>query len=406
MKKVHYGWVICFACMLQLFVATGLPNAAFGVHLPYILAETGFTNAQGSLIISFRNLSCLIAMLMVDRFYNVLDMRKGLVASALMATVSCLIYSRAESLPVYFLGALFGGAANGLGGMIPISVLISKWFERRRAFALSICSAGSGLATVVLPPVIAALIRVSNLKTAFAFEGLFIAISAILICAALRNTPEEKGILPYSDSEEPDKKRIRKAGYSRGDLSRSNLMWLLLVAFCTGVAGNSMTFLTMLYTDCGYSEAFAAMIFSVTGVVVTFGKFVIGGMTDRWGGFRAISVAYGCMILGLVFCSLLILKNPVLIALSVPFMGMGITITTVVLSYLAEDFSTEATYGRVLKYFQMSHTIGLISFGYVVGVLADVSGGYTAPYWMLTLIVAGSFAVVAAIYRKRIRGNC
>ena len=82
MRKIHYGWFICFACMLQLFVATGLPNAAFGVHLPYILAETDFTNAQGSLVISVRNFSSLIAMLLVDRFYNVLDMRKGLVAFA------------------------------------------------------------------------------------------------------------------------------------------------------------------------------------------------------------------------------------------------------------------------------------------------------------------------------------
>ena len=170
-----------------------------------------------------------------------------------------------------------------------------------------------------------------------------------------------------------------------------------------GIIGNTMTFLTMLYTDCGYSETFAAMIFSVIGVVITFGKFVIGSATDRWGGFRAISIAFACMVLGLVFCSLLTLRNSILITLSVPFTGMGITITTVVLSYLAEDFSTEATYGRVLKCFQISHTIGLIIFGYVVGVLADVSGGYTAPFWMLTLIAAGSYAVVVAVYRKRIR---
>jgi len=403
MRKIHYGWFICFACMLQLFVATGLPNAAFGVHLPYILAETDFTNAQGSLVISVRNFSSLIAMLLVDRFYNVLDMRKGLVTATLMAAVSCLIYSQAETLPVYFLGAVLGGVANGLGGMIPVSVLISKWFEEHRAFALSICSAGSGLATVVLPPVIAALIRVSNLKTAFVCEGVFIAISAVLICAVLRNAPENKGLLPYSGSKDLDKRRIGNAGYSRGALSGYSLTGMLFVAFCTGIIGNTMTFLTMLYTDCGYSETFAAMIFSVIGVVITFGKFVIGSATDRWGGFRATSIAFACMVLGLVFCSLLTLRNSILITLSVPFTGMGITITTVVLSYLAEDFSTEATYGRVLKRFQISHTIGLIIFGYVVGVLADVSGGYIAPFWMLTFIAAGSYAVVVAVYRKRIR---
>ena len=224
-----------------------------------------------------------------------------------------------------------------------------------------------------------------------------------MICAVLRNAPEDRGILPYCGSKNPDKKRIRNAGYARGDLSGSSLGWMLLVAFGTGVIGNTITFLTMRYTDCGYSETFAAMIFSVTGIVITFGKFAIGAATDRWGGFRAASIAYVCMVLGLAFCSLLVLRSPILIALSVPFMGIGITITTVVLSYLAEDFSTEATYGRVLKRFQISHTIGLIIFGYVVGVLADVSGGYTAPFWMLTLIAAGSYAVVVAVYRKRIR---
>ena len=177
------------------------------------------------------------------------------------------------------------------------------------------------------------------------------------------------------------------------------------MAFGTGVIGNTITFLTMRYTDCGYSETFAATIFSVTGLVITFGKFAIGAATDRWGGFRAASIAYVCMILGLALCSLLTLRNPMLVALSVPFMGMGITITTVVLSYLAEDFSTEATYGRVLKCFQISHTIGLIIFGYVIGVLADVFGGYTVPFWMLTLVATGSFGIVVTVYQKRIHGN-
>lgn len=401
MRKFHYGWMICFACTLQLFISAGLPSAAFGVHLPYLIAENGFTNAQGSLIVSVRSLSSLAAMLLVDRFYTVLDARRGLFLSALCGVLSCLLYSRANTLSVYFAGAIFGGIALGLGGMIPVSILISKWFAKRRAFALSICSAGSGLATIVLPPVITVLIQWSDLKTAFFCESVFILLSAILVYTVLRNRPEDKAMQPYRGAERLSNTQLHVNRCIRQDMSKHDLCWMLAVAFCTGVAGNAITFLSMLYTDSGYTETFAAMIFSVTGVIITLGKFVIGAITDRRGGFCASSIAFASMVIGLVLSCMLLLRNPVLIVLSVLCLGLGITITTVVISYMAEDFSTEASYGRVLKQFQIFHTIGFISFGYVIGVLADFSGGYIAPFAMIACVVAIAFGIVVMMYRRK-----
>jgi len=282
--------------------------------------------------------------------------------------------------------------------MIPISVLISKWFERRRGIALSICSAGSGLATIVLPPVIAALIQQFDLKTAFACENGFILVSAVVVYVVIRNSPVDVGLLPYSIPERAEK-TARPTNRLRQDVSKSMLLWLLAIAFGTGITGTSSAFMTMLYTDCGYTETFAAMVFSVMGVVLTVGKFAIGSAMDRWGGFRALSIAYSAMITGLALHCLLFLRSSVLIAVSVSFFGLGMTITTVCISYLAEDFSTEESYGRILKYFQIAHTLALIIFGYVVGVVADLTQGYIAPFVMITCLTAISFAIVIRMYR-------
>jgi len=401
MRKIHYGWFVCFACILQLFVSAGLACTAFGSYLPYVIEENGFTNAQGSLIITVRTIAVLASMFLVDRFYTRFTSRTGLLYAALCAVLGFVCFANASSLFVYCIGGILAGISNGLGSMIPISVLISRWFRSRRAFALSICSAGTGIATTVIPPVVTMLVQRFGLQGAFAAACIFMAVASSLVFLVLRNSPEELELQPYqSGKAESERRQTRKCLYI--NLTSGEQLWMMAASFLIGSAGISVSFLTLLYTTCGYPEALAALVFSAVGLALTLGKFIIGYITDSIGGYRSAMIAYTSMVVGLVLSSLLFLHSSMLLVISVPFMGLGLTTTTIGISYIAEDFSTKESYGNVLKRLQIAHTSGVLLFSYVIGAVADFSGGYTIPFVMVTILTGGALIITVRMYYKKI----
>ena len=151
MKQFHYGWVVCVTCTLLLFVTMGTVSNGFSVYLPFILEEKGLTNAQTSSLVTLRCAVSFVAMLGIGFYYKKVSLRVGTGLAACCAGLAFLLYSLAEGYPLFCLGAAVSGLSYGLGSMIPVSILINRWFFRHRALALSICASGSGLATIILP---------------------------------------------------------------------------------------------------------------------------------------------------------------------------------------------------------------------------------------------------------------
>ena len=180
MRKIHYGWVICVTCTLLLFVTMGTVSNGFSIYLPYIMAERGLTHAQTSSLVTLRCLVAFVAMLLIGGYYRKVSLRVGTGLAVCCAGLAFWLYSAAETYPLFCVGAAVSGISYGLGSMIPVSILINRWFDQHRALALSICASGSGIATIVLPPVTTHLVERFSMSAAFRMGG-----AAILVCAGV-----------------------------------------------------------------------------------------------------------------------------------------------------------------------------------------------------------------------------
>ena len=201
MKRFYYGWVVCIAGILVLFITMGTVSNGFSVYLPYIMAEYGLTNAQTSSLVTLRCLVSFFAMLGIGIYYNKVSIRVGVGIAAACAGVSFWLYSVAESYPLFCLGAAISGLSYGLGSMIPISILMHRWFVKHRALALRLCASGSGIATIVLPPITTSMVEGLSIRAAFRIEGIAVFLLTALIILFLRNSPREKGLMPYGQEE-------------------------------------------------------------------------------------------------------------------------------------------------------------------------------------------------------------
>ena len=341
MKKFHYGWVICITCTLLLFVTMGTVSNGFSVYLPYIMEEKGLTNAQTSSLVTLRCAVSFLSMLVIGFYYQKVSIRVGTTIAAAAAGVSFLLYSAAEAYPLFCVGAAISGVSYGLGSMIPVSILINRWFYQHRALALSICASGSGIATIVLPPVTTALVENLSMATTFRIEAVAIFLLAAVIFLALRNQPADKGLLPCGQTQAQE--AAAQASVNLGPQRvMTRQMWLLLGCaslFMGALANPGFSHLSVLFTSEGFSSATVALIISGTGVMITLGKLVFGEATDHIGGGRSTLLFGGILVVGHVLCCLAFTQSLVLAVLTVLFLGLGYPIATMGPSVWSNDLA-------------------------------------------------------------------
>ena len=200
--RIHYAWVICGACTLMLFVAMGLNSNVFTVYQPYILSRYGFSNTQCSLLITVRCLFSIVGMMTVEHICRRFTLRATVAMGALLEVCSRLLFAATSAFPAYCLASAMGGFAYSWAGTVPISLLIGRWFHARRGLAFGIGTTGSGIATIVMPPLITTLIEKRSLSFAFYTEAAITALASLLILLLIRDRPEDLGMLPYTAGEE------------------------------------------------------------------------------------------------------------------------------------------------------------------------------------------------------------
>ena len=131
MKSVlsPYRYVICFCSCLLIFMSVGLLSNAFPIYFPFIMKEHQFSNTQLSLLTTMRSVTALICMFFTDRYYARLNLKRGILLALSCGIISFVIYGTTDSPLLYDIAAAISGICYGLGGVIPASLLIHRWFS-------------------------------------------------------------------------------------------------------------------------------------------------------------------------------------------------------------------------------------------------------------------------------------
>lgn len=384
-KNIHYAWKICLGCALLVFCTIGLAANTFSIYLPYILENTDFTNTQVSALTSIRNMSGCVCMLLAGVYYKKLSLRTGMAIGGICSGTGFILYSLAQNYSGYCLAAIVIGFGYGLGTMIPVAMIISKWFDSKRATALGICSSCTGLSNVGFPSVISALVEKLSLQKAFLIEGIFILCLIFLAWLLLRDDPEKMGLAPYrieGDAVVKEKKYAKtnmKPGY-----------WIILVPamlMVGSIINSAYGHIAILMTSQGIAVGTAANIIMVSGLALILTKNLYGIMADRFSAFFCNCVFGVTMTTGLALSC--VAGNRVFlmtIALMVFTLGTGMcTIGVVVLSQSIFD---QEHCDSANQKFQFLNTMGGIIFSLMPGMLADLFGGSYVPSFVVFTVFA------------------
>ena len=258
------------------------------------MAMPGIGDTGGSLILSVRTLVSLLAMTVVDRYYRLLDVRRGVFLTCLFTCGGFLIYSVAASLPVFFAGAVFLGLGYGLGGNVAMTYLANRWFASGIGTVVGFAAMGSGLASIVMPLMVVRVIEGLSLQAAFVVEGIIAGLIGLLVFALIRNGPSEMGLRPHESKDG----KGRKAHANRQAPKAERALLLAAIAMVGVFSCGAITYLSVLATSSGFTPVFAATLASASGVALTLAKVVAGELFDRLGAPLASGVMFAFALVG------------------------------------------------------------------------------------------------------------
>ena len=393
------AWLACLGCSAALFVVMGLGVNAFTVYQPYLLELQHFTNAQGSWITTVRSLFGMLSMATADTLCRRLGLRRVIAAGLGCFVLSYGLFGAAQSFPACCFAAVFSGLAYGYGGMVPLTLVISRWFRDKRGFALGLMAASSGISTIVAPPLLTRAIEGAGLRLSFWGEGLFSLILALLAVLLIRDSPEELGLQPYSTGESPVQGKtipVRQKDFTP-------VLWWAAVAaafFTGGPCGPGFSHLTVLYTAEGYDSGTVALMISCFGVVLMLSKVLYGSISDALGSRTANFFTFGTGIAGFALCCLAPLGSMPLNWVGLVCTALGMPLSSVSLSVWAGELSGGGDYDRLVKWLSTSYMVGALVTGPVPGVLADRFGSYVPAYALFAGCLVCSMILIQGVYVK------
>ena len=399
MKRIHYAWLICLACLWLYLCNVGLLSNIMTIYLPFIEA-TGISDSAGSAILSVRSLFSFVTTFFVGWYFQKLSLRMGILIGTLMGAAASVVFSIGGSVPVYYLAAAMAGIGYGLGCSYPVSLLLANWFHTHRGLAFGISAAGSGLAFLIFSPLLSGIILRHSLTAAFLTQAAFLVASGIAVFLVVRDRPGDMGLSPFGVGTQEETAARQNA--PAAPLTPLLLAFLATTMLLVGGAGLSFSgHLSVLATTAGYSPEHAAKVVSLFGFVLFLSKIAAGEIADRIAPRQSSILMVGIFMLG-CFCAFGMNGRDLfwyyMLAI---FTGIGASICTVGPPLWAGELAPAEDYARTVKWLQIFYNMGGILFNVVPGIIADHTGEYKSSFLLFAAMMAGGLVILLWCYRRQ-----
>ena len=398
-KGGFYGWMALAGVALVAFVVGGAFVYSYGVFLPIMSAEFGWSRAVVSAgytigMIVFGLSSPLIGVL-ITRF----GARMNLVLGSLLCALGLAgMYLAQEVWHLYLLYGLAGLGASG-GGALTCVAIANNWFVRKRSLAMGISTAATGLGGFALPPVGAALIAAVGWRMSWVVLAGMVLVFAVLLggIVLVRNRPEDLGQEPDGLPVETGEGTMAvnslsgidggQGGWRTGQALQSPILWCIIAFGAANyfVMGTMVTHQVAYLQDLGFSHIVGAVTMSLIPGVGIIGRLGFGVLALRFSLRSLLIFSFVVQLLALVI--LISTRDLALIYIYAALLGIS---TGAVMTALPTF--TGAYYGRACfaSIQGVVYALGISAFAVgpaFAGIIYDATGTYM-PVFIVIIAVS------------------
>ncbi len=194
-KGFYYGWVIVVLSAMTFFLSAPGQTYSISVFINVYKEEFGFSSTLISSAYSIATIISGLSLIFMGKAIDKFGVRKTLIFVTIMLGITTFYNSFVSSIYMMFFGfILLRYFGQGSMTLIP-STLVPQWFEKKRAFAISLATIGGLLAMLVVPSLNLWMITVIGWENAWRVWGLILIIGFVPIVVLFSsNKPEDIGI--------------------------------------------------------------------------------------------------------------------------------------------------------------------------------------------------------------------
>ena len=382
----QYGWVIVAVGALMGCVGMGA-MFSLAVFLDPIAADTGWSRAgiSASMTVAF------LAMGAGAFFWGAVSDRHGPrivgIAGALLLGIGLVLASRATSLLGFQLAyGLFLGLAVG-AFFAPMMATASAWFDRHRALAVSLVSAGLGMAPLTVAPFAQWLLTGHDWRGAQLVIGL-VALAILLPAALLLRRPPVLAL-----AAAPGAAATPGAGLTAHQALRTRQFVVLAVTFfaCCLAHSGPIFHVVSYAVYCGVPAMAAVSVYGLQGLAGLGGRLLLGVLADRHGA-KPVLIG-GLLLQALAIGGFLVARSLNELYVVAAVFGLAYGGVMPLYAVLAREYFGPRIMGTVFGAATMVSSLGMAAGPAVGGWIFDRFGSYAGLHLSSLAIGLGAVAI-------------
>ena len=408
--KLDYSSIVLATGFVVLFFNSG-SRYAFGLMLKPMTDDLGWSRSELSLALAAFMLVSALAMPFAGRLADRYSIRTVLAAGGLVVALGIGLTGQVQSHWQLFIAYGLVYAVGHAATAIPtVSVMISRWFVRRRGLANSVAVSGNAIGQLVIITVLASLLSSLGWRTSYAVLGAAnLVIVVPLVLAAARSRPPAGCCGPTPDG-------VRAAAEGTGDsaptpstpatpfrtILASRELWLLIAIY--GVCGFQdffvATHVVAFAIDQGVGDLLAGNILALMGVLGLIGVLTSGYLSDAFGVTRPVLLCF--MVRLPIFAFILFVQETPAIAAFAFAYGFTFLITAPLTVVFAGSLFGPSRLGSVSGLINAVHQVAG-GLGALAGaVMFDRWGSYDGAFALMAVLAAVAIAATLPLQRGKL----
>lgn len=324
-----------------------------------------------------------------------------LIVAALLTGVPNILMGHSHFIWQFNLLGIIRGIGSGLISMVPIAIIINKWFHQKQGLATSIVLSFSSAAGALFTPAFTALVEQVGWRDSYVLSGILIIaflLPGILIPYAI--APYEEGLTPYGAEETAEIKaesdsqpRVEGQG-----VSKLVFFTILVIAVAHTGAGGIIQHFPGYSQINGYGPNIGAMMLSVTLLGSVIFKVMMGSISDRSNPVMANLIMFTVNAIAVVI--MLETPNPTMVLVGAFLYGSAYAVPGVGLTLLTREMMGKAHFDKIFPLISFAiSTSGALSISFV-GYLYDFTGSYTPAFMLAGIVNVLNIVLVLRLSRK------
>jgi MFS family permease len=387
MNNSSYRWVIVAAGGVLGCVAIG-GMFSLPVFLQPIARDTGWsvTGVSSAMTVGF------LAMALTSMAWGTLSDRIGtlpvVLTGSIVLAASLALASQATSLLSFqiMFGLMVGGSISAI--FAPMMACVTGWFDTHRSLAVSLVSAGMGMAPLIMAPLAAWLVTNHDWRTSMQVMAAVVGGIMIPVALLVRRPPAlaAANAAPAGADAPPAEMTV-------GQAIRSPQFIILLATnfLCCATHSGPIIHTVSYAVTCGIPLIAAVTIYSVEGLAGLGGRIAFGLLGDRFGAKRVLvagllAQAFGA--LGYVFVRELAAFYAVAALFGFIYAG-----TMPLYSVLARENFPLRMMGTVIGGTAMAGSLGMATGPVAGGLIYDSFASYAWLYIGSWAVGLGAFLI-------------